>query len=64
MQLACRGNRCTTDNLLNSTQHVTEEFQGSEMVGFVCLDIEKVFDAMWRLGLQNKLQQNCVPNPG
>ena len=55
MQSAYRRNRCTTDNLLKLTQHVTEAFQWSEMIGFVCLDIEKAFDAVWRLGLQNKL---------
>ena len=57
MQRAYRRNRCTTDNLLKLTQHVTEASKWSEMVGFVCLDIEKAFDAVWRLGLQNKLLQ-------
>ena len=51
MQSAYRRNRCTTDNLLKLTQHVSEAFQWSKMVGFVCLDIEKAFDAVWRLGL-------------
>ena len=50
-QTAYRRNRCTTDNLLKVTQYLTEAFQWSEMVGFVCLDIEKEFDALWRLGL-------------
>ena len=57
MHSAYRRNRWTTDNLLKLTQHVTEAIQWSEMVGFVCLDIEKAFDAVWRLGLQNKLLQ-------
>ena len=48
---------CTTDNLLKLTQHVTEAFQWSEMVGFVCIDDDKAFDEEWRLGLQNKLQK-------
>ena len=63
MQSAYRRNRCTTDNLLKLTQHVTEAFQLSEMVGFVCLDIEQEFDAVWRLGLQNKLLQIVVHKP-
>ena len=63
MQSAFRRNRCTTDNLLQLTQHVTEAFQWSEMVGFVCLDIEKTFDAVWRLGLQNKLLPIGVHKP-
>ena len=62
-QSAYRRNRCTTDNLLKLTQHVAEAFQWSEMVGFVCLDIEKAFDAVWRLGLQNKLLQIAVHKP-
>ena len=63
MQSAYRRNRCTTDNLLKFTQHVTEAFHWSEMVGCVCLDIEKAFDAVWRLGLQNKLLQIGVHKP-
>ena len=63
MQNAYRRIRCTTDNLLKLTQHVTEAFQWSEMVGFVCLDIEKAFDAVWSLGLQNKLLQFGVHKP-
>ena len=63
MQNAYRRNRCTTDNLLKLTQHVTEAIQRSEMVGFVCLDIEKAFHAVWRLGLQNKLLQIGVHKP-
>ena len=63
MKSAFRTNRCTTDNLLKLNQHVTEAFQWSEMVGFVCLDIEKAFDAVWRLGLQNKLLQTGLHKP-
>ena len=63
MQSAYRRNRCTTDNLLKLTQHVTEAFQWSEMVGFVCLDNEKSFEAVWRLGFQNKLLQIGVHKP-
>ena len=63
MQSAYRRNRCTNDNLLHFTLHITEAFQWSEMVGFVCLDIEKAFDAVWRIGLQNKLLKNGVHKP-
>ena len=49
MQSAYKRNRCTSDNLLKLTQHVTEAFQWSEIVGFVFLDNEKAFDAVWRL---------------
>ena len=63
MQSAYRRNRFITDNLLKLTQHVTEAFQWSEMVGFVCQDIEKEFDAVWRLGLQNKLLQIGMHKP-
>ena len=38
-QSAYRRNRCTTDNLLKLTHFVTEAFQWSELVGFVCLVI-------------------------
>ena len=54
-QSAYRKHRCTTDNLITITQHVSEAFQWSEMVGLVCLDVEKAFDAVWRLGLIHKL---------
>ena len=54
-QSAYRANRCTTDNLLVLTQHISEAYQWSEMVGLVCLDVEKAFDADWRLGLIDKL---------
>ena len=54
-QSAYRKHRCTTDNLIKLTQHVSEAFQWSEMVGLVCLDVEKAFDAVWRLGLIHKL---------
>ena len=63
MQSAYRRIRCKTDNLLKFSQHVTEAFQWSQTVGFVCLDIEKAFDAVWRLGLQNKLLQIGVHKP-
>ena len=63
MQSAQRRNRRTIDNLLKLIQHVTEAFQWSEMVRFVCLDIERAFDAVWRLGLQNKLLQIGVHKP-
>ena len=54
-QSAYRANRCTTDNLFVLTQHISEAYQWSEMVGFVCLDVEKAVDAVWRLGLIDKL---------
>ena len=54
-QSAYRANRCTTDDLLVLTQHISEAYQWSEMVGLVCLDVEKAFDAVWRLGLIDKL---------
>ena len=63
MQSAYRRNRCTTDNLLKLTQHVAEAIQWSKMVEFVPLDIEKAFDAVWRIGLQNKLLQIGVHKP-
>ena len=62
-QSAYRRSRCTTDNLLKILHHVTETFQWSEMVEFVCLDIEKTFDLVWRLGLQYKLLQIGVYKP-
>ena len=41
-QSAYRKHRCTTDNFIKLTQHVSEAFQRSEMVGLVvcfgCLD--------------------------
>ena len=55
MQSAYRRNRCTTDILLKLNWNVAEAFQWSLMVGSVCLDVEQVFDDVWRLGLQNKL---------
>ena len=42
-QSAYRANGCTTDNLLVLTQHISEAYQWSEMVGIVCLDVEKSF---------------------
>ena len=54
-QSAYRKHRCTTYNLIKLTQPISEAFQWSEMVGLVCLDIEKAFDAVWRRGLIHKL---------
>ena len=53
-QSAYRTNRCTTDNLV-LTQHVSEAYQWLEMVGIVCLDIEKAFDVVWRVRMIDKL---------
>ena len=50
-----RKHRCTADNLIKLTQHVSEAFQWSEIFGLVCLDVEKVFDAVWCLGRVYKL---------
>ena len=61
-QSAYRKHRCTTDNLIKLTQHVSEAFQLSEMVGFVCLDVEKAFDAVWRLGHVHKLNSIGLKN--
>ena len=52
---AYRKHRCTTDNLIKLLQHVSEAFQWSEMVDFVCLDVKKEFDVVWRLRLVHKL---------
>ena len=41
---------------------MSEAFQWSEMVGFVCLDVEKAFDAVWRLGLVHKLNSIGLNN--
>ena len=54
-QSAYRKHRCTTDTLIKLTHYVSEAFQWSEMLGLVCLDVEKAFDAVWRLGLIHKL---------
>ena len=56
-QSAYRANRCTTDNLLLLAQQISETYQWSEMVGLVCLNVEKVFDAGWGLGLIDKLNK-------
>ena len=40
-QSAYRKHRCATDNIIKLTQHVSAAFQWSEMVGLVCLDVEK-----------------------
>ena len=61
-QSAYRKHRCTTVNLIKLTQHVSEAFQWSEMVGFVCLDVEKAFDAVWRLGHVHKLNSIGLNN--
>ena len=61
-QSAYRKHRCTTENLIKLTQLVSEAFQWSEMVGFVCLDVEKAFDAVWRLGLVPKLNSIGLKN--
>ena len=61
-QSAYRKHRCTTDNLIKLTQHVSEAFQWSEMVGSVCLDVKKAFDAVWRLGLLHKLNSIGLKN--
>ena len=57
-----RTHRCTTVRLNKLAQHVSEAFQWSEMVGFVCLDVEKAFDTVWRLGLVNKLNSIGLRN--
>ena len=57
LQSAYRANSRTTDNLFVLTQHISEAYQWSEMVEPVCLDVEKVFDAVWRLGLIDKLNK-------
>ena len=56
-QIAYRANRCTTDNLLVLTQRISEAYQWSEKVGLVCLDVEKAFDAVGKLGLIDKLNK-------
>ena len=61
-QSAYRKHRCTADNLIKHIQHVNEAFQWSEMVGFVCLDVEKAFNAVWRLGLVHKLNSIGLKN--
>ena len=54
-QSAYRKHRCTTDNLIKLTQHVSEAFQWSEKVALFCVDVEKAFDVLWCLGLIHKL---------
>ena len=56
-QSAYRHKRCTTDNLLDLSQYITEAFQWSEIAVLICLDVEKAFDAVWRLGLISKLMK-------
>ena len=58
----CRKHRCNTDNRIKFTHHVNEAFQWSQMVGFVCLVVEKAFDAVWRLGLVHKLNSIGLDN--
>ena len=38
-QSAYRKHHCTTNNLIKLTQHISEAFQWSEIVGFVCFDV-------------------------
>ena len=47
----------TTDNLLVLNQRISEAYQWSEKVGLVCLNVEKTFDAVGRLGLIDKLNK-------
>ena len=61
-QSAYRKHLCTTDNLIKLTEHVSEVFEWSEMVGFVCLDVKKAFDAVWRPGLVHKLNSIGLKN--
>ena len=61
-QSAYRKHRSTTNNLIKLNQHVSGAFQWSEMVGFVCLDVEKAFDAVWRLELVHKLNSIGLKN--
>ena len=53
-QSAYRTNRCTTDNILVLTQHISEAYQWSQTVALVCLDVEKAFDAVWRSEYRRK----------
>ena len=46
--------RCTTYDINELTQQVSEAVQWTEMFGFVCLDVEKLFHAVWCLGLVHK----------
>ena len=61
-QSAYRKHRCTTDDLININQQVSEAFQWLEMVGFVCMDVETAFDAVWRLGLVHNLNSIGLNN--
>ena len=56
------GKTAATDNLIKLTHHDSEAFQWSEMVGYVCLDVEKAFDAAWRACLVHKLNSNVLNN--
>ena len=54
-QNAYKKRRCTTENLIKHTQHLSEAFQWSEKFGSLCLDAEN-FDSVWRLGLIHNLK--------
>ena len=56
------GKTAATDNLIKLTHHDSEAFQWSKMVGYVCLDVEKAFDAAWRACLVHKLNSNVLNN--
>ena len=63
VQIAYRTIHCTTDNLLTLYHLVTEAFQWSIMLGFICLDVEKAFDVVRRLRFQDKLRRIGVHKP-
>ena len=55
-QSAYRGQRCTTDDFNKLTQYASEAFQWSQMIGAVCLDVEKAFVVVWRLELKLEIK--------